>query len=73
MLCTGHIEYVCPASGQCEMTRKRRKACQACRYNKCLEQGMNPEGTVLQSSTRYSVAVITIVICNVDAWIGLKL
>lgn len=40
----GHIEYVCPASGQCEMTRKRRKACQACRYNKCLEQGMNPEG-----------------------------
>jgi len=42
--CAGHIEYVCPASGRCEMTRKRRKSCQACRYNKCLEQGMNPEG-----------------------------
>jgi len=40
----GHISYVCPANGRCEITRKRRKSCQACRFEKCIVQGMNPDG-----------------------------
>lgn len=40
----GSIEYSCPASGSCEITRSRRKACQACRFQKCLLMGMMREG-----------------------------
>lgn len=40
----GHIEYSCPASGNCEITKPRRKACQACRFQKCLYMGMLREG-----------------------------
>ncbi|GFR92262.1 estrogen receptor-related receptor [Elysia marginata] len=36
----GNIEYSCPASGDCEITKRRRKACQACRFQKCLGVGM---------------------------------
>lgn len=40
----GNIEYSCPANGMCEITKRRRKACQACRYQKCLIMGMLKEG-----------------------------
>ncbi|GFO48279.1 estrogen related receptor [Plakobranchus ocellatus] len=40
----GNIEYSCPASGDCEITKRRRKACQACRFQKCLGVGMLREG-----------------------------
>lgn len=40
----GNIEYSCPANGTCEITKRRRKACQACRYQKCLVMGMLKEG-----------------------------
>ncbi|CAH1791379.1 unnamed protein product [Owenia fusiformis] len=43
----GHIEYQCPASGDCEITKRRRKACQACRFQKCLQMGMLKEGVRL--------------------------
>ena len=31
ILCLGNIEYTCPATGDCEINKRRRKACQACR------------------------------------------
>lgn len=36
----GNIEYTCPGSNDCEINKKRRKACQACRFQKCLTMGM---------------------------------
>lgn len=44
---SGNIEYTCPASGECEINKRRRKACQACRFRKCLRSGMLKEGVRL--------------------------
>lgn len=41
----GNIEYSCPVMNECEITKRRRKACQACRFQKCLQAGMMREGT----------------------------
>lgn len=38
------MQYNCTVDGLCDMTKKSRKACPACRYEKCLNMGMNPEG-----------------------------
>ncbi|XP_022244536.1 steroid hormone receptor ERR1-like [Limulus polyphemus] len=43
----GNIEYTCPASNDCEINKRRRKACQACRFQKCLKMGMLKEGVRL--------------------------
>ncbi|KAK4885082.1 hypothetical protein RN001_001353 [Aquatica leii] len=43
----GNIEYTCPANGECEINKRRRKACQACRFRKCLRSGMLKEGVRL--------------------------
>ncbi|XP_043931661.1 estrogen-related receptor gamma-like [Protopterus annectens] len=43
----GNIEYSCPATNECEITKRRRKACQACRFMKCLKVGMLKEGVRL--------------------------
>lgn len=43
----GNIEYSCPVMNKCEITKRRRKACQACRFQKCLQAGMMREGTLL--------------------------
>lgn len=43
----GNIEYTCPANSVCEITKRRRKACQACRFQKCLRMGMLKEGVRL--------------------------
>lgn len=40
----GNIEYSCPVMNECEITKRRRKACQACRFRKCLQAGMMREG-----------------------------
>uniref|UniRef100_A0A8C2X1V8 Nuclear receptor domain-containing protein n=1 Tax=Cyclopterus lumpus TaxID=8103 RepID=A0A8C2X1V8_CYCLU len=41
----GNVEYSCPLAKECEITKRRRKACQACRFHKCLQAGMMREGT----------------------------
>ncbi|XP_062324031.1 estrogen-related receptor gamma-like isoform X1 [Osmerus eperlanus] len=43
----GNIEYSCPANSECEITKRRRKSCQACRFMKCLAVGMMREGVRL--------------------------
>uniref|UniRef100_A0A3Q0QS82 Estrogen-related receptor delta n=1 Tax=Amphilophus citrinellus TaxID=61819 RepID=A0A3Q0QS82_AMPCI len=43
----GNIEYTCPVMNECEITKRRRKACQACRFRKCLQAGMMREGVRL--------------------------
>lgn len=43
-LLSGNIEYSCPATNECEITKRRRKSCQACRFMKCLKVGMLKEG-----------------------------
>ncbi|KAF5273107.1 hypothetical protein FQA39_LY07597 [Lamprigera yunnana] len=43
----GNIEYTCPANAECEINKRRRKACQACRFRKCLRSGMLKEGVRL--------------------------
>ncbi|XP_024133078.1 estrogen-related receptor gamma [Oryzias melastigma] len=43
----GNIEYSCPVMNDCEITKRRRKACQACRFQKCLQAGMMREGVRL--------------------------
>lgn len=43
----GKIEYNCPATKECEINKRRRKACQACRFEKCLKMGMLKEGVRL--------------------------
>ncbi|XP_041090471.1 estrogen-related receptor gamma-like [Polyodon spathula] len=40
----GNIEYSCPVLNTCEITKRRRKSCQACRFRKCLQVGMMKEG-----------------------------
>ncbi|KAG8000378.1 Estrogen-related receptor gamma [Nibea albiflora] len=42
-----NIEYSCPVMNECEITKRRRKACQACRFQKCLQAGMMREGVRL--------------------------
>ena len=44
---TGGIDYTCPGSNDCEINKRRRKACRACRYKKCLKKGMLKEGVRL--------------------------
>ena len=34
--------YICKHDGKCDITSKNRKKCQKCRYDKCIEIGMNP-------------------------------
>lgn len=46
-LLVGNIAYRCPATNDCEINKRRRKACQACRYQKCLQKGMLKEGVRL--------------------------
>ena len=43
----GNIEYTCPAANECEINKRKRKACQACRFQKCLRMGMLKEGVRL--------------------------
>lgn len=47
VLFIGNIEYTCPANQECEINKRRRKACQACRFQKCLVMGMLKEGVRL--------------------------
>ncbi|XP_064623365.1 estrogen-related receptor gamma-like isoform X2 [Lineus longissimus] len=43
----GNIDYSCPANSSCEINKQRRKACQSCRFQKCLRVGMLKEGVRL--------------------------
>lgn len=54
-LIAGNIEYSCPATNECEITKRRRKSCQACRFMKCLKVGMLKEGKTESNWKFFSV------------------
>ncbi|KAF7218351.1 steroid hormone receptor ERR2 isoform X1 [Nothobranchius furzeri] len=64
----GNIEYSCPVMNTCEITKRRRKACQACRFQKCLRVGMMREGVRLDrvrgGRQKYKRRVETGVLCS---------
>ncbi|OAF71737.1 ER-beta [Intoshia linei] len=43
----GNILYTCVVNNGCEVTKYRRKHCQSCRFQKCLDTGMLKEGVRL--------------------------
>uniref|UniRef100_A0A3B5ASG0 Estrogen-related receptor gamma-like n=1 Tax=Stegastes partitus TaxID=144197 RepID=A0A3B5ASG0_9TELE len=45
--------YSCPVMNECEITKRRRKACQACRFQKCLQAGMMREGTSVRQKNSH--------------------
>lgn len=55
---TGNIEYSCPATNECEITKRRRKSCQACRFMKCLKVGMLKEGKKSKNIFYYSYTLM---------------
>ncbi|EPQ03926.1 Steroid hormone receptor ERR2 [Myotis brandtii] len=55
----GNIEYSCPATNECEITKRRRKSCQACRFMKCLKVGMLKEGNIEYSCPATNECEIT--------------
>lgn len=57
-LITGNIEYSCPATNECEITKRRRKSCQACRFMKCLKVGMLKEGKTESEWEFFSVPTV---------------
>lgn len=65
---TGNIEYSCPATNECEITKRRRKSCQACRFMKCLKVGMLKEGKksknifIILAPTRYTYSTVCILV-----------
>ncbi|KAI1240567.1 hypothetical protein IHE44_0008995 [Lamprotornis superbus] len=60
---TGNIEYSCPATNECEITKRRRKSCQACRFMKCLKVGMLKEGDLASDFglriIRYKIDIVS--------------
>lgn len=54
-LWSGNIEYSCPATNECEITKRRRKSCQACRFMKCLKVGMLKEGEMHDINIQYII------------------
>ncbi|MBN3294881.1 ERR2 protein, partial [Amia calva] len=57
----GNIEYSCPATNECEITKRRRKSCQACRFMKCLKVGMLKEGDNVNECHVTEAAVLLVV------------
>ncbi|KTF95322.1 hypothetical protein cypCar_00006277 [Cyprinus carpio] len=55
----GNIEYSCSVSRDCEITKRRRKSCQACRFTKCLSVGMLREASC---STQGENKVVTLLL-----------
>eukprot|EP00095_Tigriopus_kingsejongensis_P006368 maker-scaffold42_size484952-snap-gene-3.25 protein:Tk06368 transcript:maker-scaffold42_size484952-snap-gene-3.25-mRNA-1 annotation:"retinoid x" len=44
--------YMCKASGACDIDSKSRRSCACCRYEKCLEAGMNPKWIISDEERR---------------------
>lgn len=40
---TRNPNFVCKMGGTCTITEETRRACKKCRYDKCLQAGMNPD------------------------------
>ncbi|XP_072182261.1 steroid hormone receptor ERR1-like [Diadema setosum] len=40
----GNLRYQCHSKNKCEVNKKRRKACPACRFQKCIDMGMMIDG-----------------------------
>lgn len=54
-----NAKYVCLASKNCPVDKRRRNRCQYCRFQKCLSVGMVKEGKRASVSVRVSAHLIT--------------
>ena len=43
---TRNPNFACKKGGNCVITIKTRRRCQKCRYNRCLQTGMNPDAVL---------------------------
>ena len=46
IIASGNIEYTCPVSNSCEINKRRRKACQACRSSSFSKNSLVHQNTV---------------------------
>lgn len=46
-----NAKYVCLASKNCPVDKRRRNRCQYCRFQKCLSVGMVKEGKTIKAGT----------------------
>lgn len=76
---SGNIEYSCPATNECEITKRRRKSCQACRFMKCLKVGMLKEGKksksifiILTPTDTHSVRILVSPLSYIPSFMQIK-
>uniref|UniRef100_A0A8D2J0M2 Nuclear receptor subfamily 1 group I member 3 n=1 Tax=Varanus komodoensis TaxID=61221 RepID=A0A8D2J0M2_VARKO len=46
------IQFTCPFSRNCSITKAKRRQCQACRYEKCLSSGMRKDMIMSEAALR---------------------
>lgn len=59
-LFSGALKYKCHGKKNCEISKKCRKACQSCRYKKCIRMGMMVSGKHCCSRVQFTLDVSAI-------------
>eukprot|EP00057_Strongylocentrotus_purpuratus_P014986 XP_011669460.1 PREDICTED: steroid hormone receptor ERR1 [Strongylocentrotus purpuratus] len=68
----GNLNYQCHSTSECEVNKKRRKACPACRFQKCINMGMMIDGEC-DSAERVPSRMQMLMILLQDGWMEILL